>query len=242
MAQTKEPTQPAAKSPPKAVQRASAPKTPPTSPAPRRNWLSRLRPPLTNAPTADGKPQRAGGTIFKSFFGILLWFLASQIIMYGLLYLDGALTKPGGKPPLETTRLFPANTPLLGALTPFLLIYGVAVIGLWFLFIRFKLIPRDFFGARAQAQERARRQAGGTAAAGASTGPRKTRAQRRHAETQVQTNAKGNGKSAAKAVAKPATKASDSQKVVNAASGTNDREYDQVRSADRLRRRREAKR
>jgi hypothetical protein len=276
MAQTKEQTPPAVKSPPKGTQQAPAPtpKTPPaTSPAPKGNWLSRLRPPLTTAPTANGKPrQRAGGTIFKSFFGILIWFIASQFIMYVLLIVDGWLTQPGQKPPLETLHLLPPNTPLLGWVTPFLLLYGGAVIGLWFLLIRFNLIPRDFFGARAQAQARAQRQASGGStsnktATGASTGPHKTRAQRRYAETQsqiqAQANAKG-GKNGAKSTAtvkaapKPAAaaKGSDNGKNSSAAKGTNgaksasangassahDSEYAQVRSADRLRRRRQAKR
>ena len=269
MAQTKEQTQPAVKSPPKAAQRATAPtpSTPPaTSPAPKGNWLSRLRPPLTTAPTANGKPrQRAGGTIFKSFFGILIWFIASQFIMYILLIVDGWLTQPGQKPPLETLHLFPANTPLLGWVTPFLLLYGGAVIGLWFLLIRFNLIPRDFFGARAQAQQRAQRQAGGGSTTnktvtGASTGPHKTRSQRRYAETQAQIRAQANAKggkngaksaSTVKAAPKPVAKGSDTAKNASAANGKNgaqsataahDTEYEQVRSADRLRRRRQAKR
>jgi hypothetical protein len=276
MAQTKEQTQPAVKSPPKAAQRATAPTsaTPPaTSPAPKGNWLSRLRPPLTTSPSTNGKPrQRAGGTIFKSFFGILIWFVASQFIMYVLLIVDGWLTKPGQKPPLETAHLFPPNIPLLGGLTPFLLLYGAAVVGLWFLLIRFNLIPRDFFGARAQAQERARRQvAGGSTtnktATGATTGPHKTRAQRRYADTQVQVQASANAKGAkngvtstSKSAPKSIAKATDSGKSTSAASGTtgakgvngvnsatgttgtHDSEYDQVRSADRMRRRRQAKR
>ena len=273
MAQTKEQTPPAVKSPPKGAQR--APTTPPaTSPAPKGNWLSRLRSPLTTAPSANGKPrQRAGGTIFKSFFGILIWFIASQFIMYILLIVDGWLTQPGQKPPLETLHLLPPNTPLLGWVTPFLLLYGGAVIGLWFLLIRFNLIPRDFFGARAQAEARARKQvAGGSTtnktATGASTGPHKTRSQRRYAETQAQIQAQANAKgskngakstSTAKAAPKPvaAAKGSDSGKNASAAKGTNgakgassassassghDSEYEQVRSADRLRRRRQAKR
>ncbi len=274
MAQTKEQTQPAVKSPPKGTQRATAPTPttrPATSPAPKGNWLSRLRPPLTTAPTANGKPrQRAGGTIFKSFFGILIWFIASQFIMYLLLIVDGWLTRPGQKPPLETLHLLPPNTPLLGWITPFLLLYGGAVIGLWFLLIRFNLIPRDFFGARAQAQQRAQRQAGGGSTAnktatGASTGPRKTRAQRRYTETQAQiqaqANAKGskNGakptataKAAPKPVAKgPVAKGSDTAKSASTANGkngaqsssvTHDSEYERVRSADRQRRRRQGKR
>ncbi|HEU5348879.1 MAG TPA: hypothetical protein VFU63_09750 [Ktedonobacterales bacterium] len=246
MAQTKERTQPEAKSSPKKAQRASAPASSArqsNSPAPRSTWRSWLRPPLTNAPGPDGKPrQRLGGTIFKSFFGILIWFVASQFIMYGLLVLDSALTKPGGKPPLQTTYLLPPNTPLLGWITPFLILYGGAVIGLWFLLIRFKLIPRDFFGARAQAEARARRQAGSSTTAGASTGPHKTRAQRRRAEVQAQSNAKNNGKGSAKGGGKPAAKATDSQKDVSAATGTHDDEYDRVRAAERLRRRRESKR
>lgn len=235
MAQTKERTEPGTKSPPKGSQQT-------TGTAPKRNWLSLLRPPGANAPTPDGKPgRRAGGTIFKSFFGILIWFVASQFIMYALLIVDGWLTKPGQRPPLEATHLFPPNTPLLGWITPFMLLYGGAVIGLWFLLIRFNLIPRDFFGARAQAQERARRQAAGTTTTGASTGPRKTRSQRRHIETQVQTNAKGR-KNGVTPSAKTATKVSDARKPVAAATGTHDSEYERVRSADRLRRRREAKR
>jgi hypothetical protein len=277
MAQTKEQTPPAVKSPPKGTQQAPAPtpKTPPaTSPAPKGNWLSRLRPQLTTAPSANGKPrQRAGGTIFKSFFGILIWFIASQFIMYVLLIVDGWLTQPGQKPPLETLHLLPPNTPLLGWVTPFLLLYGGAVIGLWFLLIRFNLIPRDFFGARAQAQARAQRQASGGStsnktATGASTGPHKTRAQRRYAETQAQIQAQASAKggkngakstATAKAASKPvvAAKGSDSGKNASAAKGTNgakvvngassassahDSEYAQVRSADRLRRRRQGKR
>jgi len=272
MAQTKEQTQPAVKSLPKGTQRATAPtpKAPPaTSPAPKGNWLSRLRPPLTTAPSANGKPrQRAGCTIFKSFFGILIWFIASQFIMYVLLIVDGWLTQPGQKPPLETLHLLPPNTPLLGWVTPFLLLYGGAVIGLWFLLIRFNLIPRDFFGARAQAEARARKQvAGGSTSnktvTGASTGPHKTRSQRRYAETQAQIQAQANakgGKNGAKSAAtvkaapKPVAKGSDAgknasvakgkngaQSVVDASSG-HDSEYAQVRSADRLRRRRQAKR
>lgn len=278
MAQTKERTQPAAKSPPKAAQRTT---TPAPTPAPKSplaaasSWLSRLRGPLTNAPGPNGnsKPQpRAGGTIFKSFFGILIWFIASQFIMYILLIVDGWLTQPGQKPPLETLHLLPPNTPLLGWVTPFLLLYGGAVIGLWFLLIRFNLIPRDFFGARAQAQQRAQRQtAGGSTSnktvTGASTGPHKTRSQRRYAETQAQLQAQASAKgtkggkngakstSTAKAAPKPvaAAKGSDSGKSASAstAKGTNgaqsasaahDSEYEQVRSADRLRRRRQAKR
>lgn len=239
MAQTKERTQPEAKSPPRSAQRASAPApvAKANSSAPRSSWLSRLRGPLTNAPGPDGQPRpRVGGTIFKSFTGILIWFVASQLVMYGLLMLDSALKKPGSLPPLETTHLFPPNTPLLGGLTPFLLLYGAVVIGLWFLLIRLNLIPRDFFGARAQARERERRQAGATTSTGASTGPRKTRTQRRHAVTQA--SAKNTGKGAAK----PAAKAPEPQKVASTANGEHDEEYDQVRAAERLRRRRESKR
>lgn len=274
MAQTKEQTSPAVKSPPKGTQQApaSTPKTPAaTSPAPKGNWLSRLRPPLTTAPTANGKPrQRAGGTLFKSFFGILIWFIASQFIMYVLLIVDGWLTQPGQKPPLETLHLLPPNTPLLGWITPFLLLYGGAVIGLWFLLIRFNLIPRDFFGARAQAQQRAQRQASGGSTTnktttGASTGPHKTRAQRRYAETQTQLKAQASAKGSkngakstttVKAASKPVAtaKGSDAGKNISAAKGTkgaqsvvdassvHDSEYERVRSADRLRRRRQAKR
>lgn len=256
MAQTKERTQPAAKSPPKAAQRAAAPapkasakasSAPPAAPAPVRSWLSRLRGPLTNAPRAGGRPQqqRTGGTIFKSFVGILIWFVASQLIMYGLILLDTVLPRVNGLPMLEGTHLLPPNTPLLGWVTPFLLLYGGTVIGLWFLLIRLNLIPRDFFGARAQARERAQRQAQGTTTTGASTGPRKTRTQRRHAEAvaQAQANAKNSAKGG-KATAKPVAKtpAKPAKPVASDVGHGHDDEYEQVRAADRLRRRRVAKR
>lgn len=260
MAQTKERTQPAAKSPPKTAQRTSAPapKTPtkapaapPASPAPWSSWLSRLRSPLTSAPRADGKPQqRTGGTIFKSFVGILIWFVASQLIMYGLILLDTALPRVNGLPVLEGTHLLPPNTPLLGWVTPFLLLYGGTVIGLWFLLIRLNLIPRDFFGARAQARERAQRQSPGATTTGATTGPRKTRTQRHHAETQAQANARNGakgsqgGKATAKPVAKSVAKtpAKPAKPAATAAAHAHDDEYEQVRAADRNRRRRVAKR
>jgi hypothetical protein len=245
MAQTRERNQPAEKSPTPTKRR--APTTSPPTSAPRRNLLSWLRPPLTDAPTgnasANGRPpRRTLGQTFKSFFGIILWFVASQFILYGLYFLDSAMH--GG---LQNTHFAPPNTPLLGGITPFLLLYGGGVIGLWFLLIRLNIIPRDFFGGRAQAEARARRQAAAasTASSGASTGPRKTRAQRRYSETQAvakaQANTKG-GKSSAKPAARTGSnggaKASDSAKAPAATSGTHDIEYDQVRSADRLRRRR----
>lgn len=249
MAQTRERTRPEAKSPPQTTQRTSAPtsSTPPGSPGPKRGWLERFRTPLTDAPSADGKPRRrSGGAIFKSFFGILIWFVASQFIMYGLLLLDSALTKPGERPPLETLHLLPPNTPLLGWITPFLLLYGGAVIGLWVLLIRFNLIPRDFFGARAQAEARARRQAGGsTTATGATTGPRKTRAQRRHVEAQARTQAEtkgGKSSASAKSPVKSTAKANDTKNGASVSSGNHDEEYERVREAERLRRRRQAKR
>jgi hypothetical protein len=211
-----------------------------------RNWLSRLRGPLTNAPSQNGRPQqRTGGTIFKSFVGILIWFVASQLIMYGLILLDTVLPRVNGLPMLEGTHLLPPNTPLLGWVTPFLLLYGGTVIGLWFLLIRLNLIPRDFFGARAQARERAQRQTQGTTTTGASTGPRKTRTQRRHAQAQTQTQA--TAKSSAKGgktTSRPAAKtpAKPAKPVESDAGHGHDDEYEQVRAADRLRRRRVAKR
>ncbi len=258
MAQTKERTQPAAKSPPKAAQRTT---TPAPTPAPKSplaaasSWLSRLRGPLTNAPgpNGNGKPQqRAGGTIFKSFFGILIWVVASQFIMYGLILLDSVLPRVNGLPMLESTHLLPPNTPLLGWVTPFLLLSGGTVIGLWFLLIRLNLIPRDFFNARARAEERARGQAQGTTTTGATTGPRKTRTQRRHAETQAQANArngakgsqggKATAKPVAKSVANAKTPAKPAKPAATAAAHAHDDEYEQVRAADRNRRRRVAKR
>ena len=82
---------------------------------------------------------------------------------------------------------------------------------------------------------------------------RKTRTQRRHAEAaaQAQANAKNGAKGAkvtAKPVVKPAAKpvaktpTKPAKPVENAAAQNHDDEYDQVRAADRLRRRRVAKR
>jgi hypothetical protein len=112
----------------------------------------------------------------------------------------------------EVQALFPHTTPLIGNMTKFALIYFLLVILLiWGLF-RFNIIPRDPFGARAQAQSRARGNAPAAPTQELVSWSSRRRAARKAAN--------------AAAAAKPTTFA-----------GAHDEEYERVRALQRARRR-----
>src|SRR6185369_7547403 len=82
--------------------------------------------------------------------------------------------------------LIPTSVPLVGGMTPFLLLYLSLVILLWVLLYRFNIIPEDPFGAKAAADARARERAT------VSTSSYRTRSERRRAAatTTVKSSAK----------------------------------------------------
>lgn len=136
------------------------------------------------------------------------------------------------------------NTPFLGGLRWFDLIFFVVVIGFYVALIRFNILPRDMFGARARTT--AARQASTPVERPAGSGRDRTRAARRRAaalaEAQAAAKAAKNGKGS-----KKAAPASEPVKVAASvadpeANGEHDAEYYRVKAAQRLQRRRAGKR
>lgn len=125
--------------------------------------LARLlapRPPQSQT-GANGQPARPRSQMSKLLFGLLLLMLASQVFEIVLLYADANLhlnlqhyiagTNGGTKP--GTAFLF-------GGMTWFALIYFGAIIALYFVLLRFNILPKDPFGTRAAASRSA--QGGGS--------------------------------------------------------------------------------
>jgi hypothetical protein len=115
--------------------------------------------PTTGANGAAGTPQpKFGRGISKLAIGMLAYVVGSYALQIVLVLVDSTFKLGLG----QMQTLLPKNTPLIGGMTKFALIYFFLVILLIWALFRFNIIPRDPFGARAQAQTRAR---GGAAAA-----------------------------------------------------------------------------
>lgn len=175
---------------------------------------------LTSSRARSAERPKSGAGRF--FLGMLILMIGSQVLFYVEAVVFVALHLS------QQAHIWPASTPILGGLTPFLLIYLLLIIALWYGLYRFKIIPRDPFGVKSQQTARANASASATSI----PGTRKTRADRRHATVVASTTpTKGGAKPA-----KPMT-------VVEAAPPReHDATYQQVRAMQKNRRRREVKR
>lgn len=195
--------------------------------------------PSSAQPTTEGKQSLLGrvGNAFLSprarsasrqktgtgrfFMGMLILMIGSQVLFYVEAVVFTALHIN------QNAHLWAGNVPLLGGLTPFLLVYLVLIAALWYGLYRFKIIPRDPFGVKAQQAARAN----ATTATSSIPGVRKTRSDRRQAAIAASsTPAKGNAKTAKAA---PETEITPRE---------HDATYQQVREMQKARRRREVKR
>lgn len=204
-----------------------------TTPA-RSVWASRLsrvgsalapraaRTGTTATRSASSAPgARPRGSTMRFFVGMLLFVIGSQVVFY-----IEAFAVQKFAPGLATARIWSPNAPLVGGLTPYLLIYFLLVVGLWYGLYRSNIIPKDVFGMRAQ---RAARDAS-TTTVGVT---HRTRAERRQAAAALQAkDAAKSGSSARRAVVAPPAQP--------------DRPYDaiheRVRAQQRARRRHDARR
>ncbi|MEO7000409.1 MAG: hypothetical protein ABI068_01220, partial [Ktedonobacterales bacterium] len=168
---------------------------------------------------------------------------------------------------LENTVFPRQSVPQMAWLSWFQLIYFAVILVFWVVLLRFKIIPRDPFGTRAQAQTR---MSGGSASGGKKAAPadqipgigvRRPRAARRHATTATPAKAQGieshpatprrsllamdwlpgKARSAASQPAAPATAVKAPAPQVAISSG-HDATYERVKAAQRQRRRHSAKR
>ncbi|HEU5441984.1 MAG TPA: hypothetical protein VFU88_22075 [Ktedonobacterales bacterium] len=149
------------RAPAKSATSASTPEKPgtPATEAPKRGFsLARLlapRPPQGQT-GANGQPARPRSQFSKMLFGLLILMLAAQVFQVALFYADAQLhlnlshyiagTAGGTKP---------GDAFLFGGMTWFALIYFGAIIGLYFVLLRFNILPKDPFGTRAAANRSA---------------------------------------------------------------------------------------
>jgi len=198
----------------------------------RRSFLSRLIPSAaaqggTGSQTARSARQQS--PMGKMLFGWMIMLLVVEVVSIALQYIDIkffnlALEKPW----------FHTNAFLIGGMNTYFLLNLAAIVGAYYLLVRFKLMPRDLFGARPQAATTTN-QPGKPAPDGLGKS-RHSRASRRytgaHAAT-TQTSSTRRVPAKTRTAAPPPPPA--------APSGSDDHYY-LVKEAQRQQRRREAKR
>jgi hypothetical protein len=211
---------------------------PATDGAPKRRFdFSRLLMPRIAQSGPDGKPaprQRSG--LSKLLFGFLILLVVSQILEIIL-----AVANQNLKLGLFNYVTKDHNAFIIGGLTWFSLIYFSLLIGLYVVLLRFNILPKDPFGTKAQARERAAQ----TRAAGQSPtlapGQTRTRAARREAARTAAAAPPPSGKTK-KVVAKPQPQPEPARKPPARAVGAHDEVYERVKAQQRQQRRRDAKR
>lgn len=174
------------------------------------------QPATTNAAGA----QKPRSKIWQFVFGMIIFVVGSQLAAYVLFFLNAQFNLG-----LNNTELIPAGVPLIGGMTPFLLLYLLFVILLWVVLYRFNIIPKDPFGAKAAAEARSRERAS------VSTGAHRTRSERRRASTATTTKASVKAQPEARRVA-----------TVSHGDDASDEAYERMKAAQRARKRRAAKR
>ncbi len=193
-------------------------------------FLSRLLPSRVDRPaegSANGKPSARSG-FGRLLFGMLI-FIVGANLLETILFVANNTWKLNLLAPLVSDK----NTPILGGMTRFTLIYVIVIVALYAALYRFNIFPKDPFGVKAQAAERARRNAGNQQNGATSAHASRSRAARRHAAS---TTARG-AQSTRRAAANARTDGGETP-----APGEHDSEYERVKAIQRMRRRREARR
>lgn len=174
-----------------------------------------------SAATGAAGTQKPRSKIWQFVFGMIIFVVGSQLAAYVLFFLNTQFNLG-----LNDTVLIPTGVPLVGGMTPFLLLYLLFVILLWVLLYRFNIIPKDPFGAKAAAAARAQERTT------VSTSAHRTRSERRRTAT---------GATTAKSSAKTPV---ESRRLATVSHGddASDEAYERVKAAQRARRRRSTKR
>lgn len=201
------------------TKKASAPGT-----AKWRGYLSLLVPPRVDrtqgGTAANGaQPARPKGIWRRLLFGMLIFIVAMQVFEYALFFV-------GAKFNLHLEQPMGASIPLVGGMSRFTFLFLLFMLVLYIGLLRFNVIPNG-------KEMRAQRAAAAQPPAPASTARASRRRAARHATTTTTATV-----SAAKRTA-TATKVKSMQAT---ATGISDDVYERVKAAQRLRRRREAKR
>lgn len=193
-----------------------------------------------SAQPAQERPKMFGG-LGKLLFGYLIFLVVAQYaIPLALSFADSTLHLNLGAH-VTADR----NTPFLGGLTWYFALYILLTLGVLLVLLRFNIIPRDPLGSRARldAQRQARLNAAASTTPSGS-GRSRTRAARRKASSAAAVAAAAAPPAGRKgAKAEPAATASAPRVVPKARDGgTHDDAYERVKAAQRLARRRAARR
>lgn len=179
----------------------------------------------TPAPAAQSRPPMG-----RVLIGLLAYLVGSIVLQYLLIWLNGTF-------PLHlegTQALFPRNTPLVGSMSTYSLLYLLFLVALIWGLYRFNVLPRNLFGTRA-AQRNA------TPVDPPTDGNRRSAAVRR-ARRASQTSATTSAPSTTKATARPATAPTRRAPVqppaaTKSTNGSDDEVYERVKALQRSRRR-----
>ncbi len=213
-----------------------------TAPAstPRKGFFSSLLSPAPARQTgANGQAKPGASGMIRFTLVLVVFMFLIQAVQVGLALADNSWHLG-----LRNYVTSNHNAPIIGGLHWLDLIFFLIVAAFYIALIRFNILPRDLFGARARTT--AAQQAKAPIERPAGSGKDRSRAARRHAAevaaaaaaAKAAKNNKG-GKKAAPAPesAKVTASVSDAQ-----ASGEHDEEYYRVKAAQRLQRRRTGKR
>ena len=202
-----------------------------------RRWFVDV--PAASTKGATARNQQNGGTpapaqprppMGRMLIGLLAYLVGSIVLQYVLIWLSVTF-----KLHLERTQaLFPRNTPVVGAMSTYSLLYLLFLIALIWGLYRFNVLPRNLFGTRA-AQRNA------TPAAPPSDGNRRSAAARR-ARRASQASATTSATNTTRASARPATTSTRRAPVqpppaTKATNGSDDEAYERVKALQRSRRR-----
>lgn len=179
--------------------------------------------------SGSAAPRKKSG-FSKLLFGMLVFIIGAQVFEILLALISQKFSLH-----LDTRTVAAHGTPILGGLTWFSFIYVILILALYFSMYRFNIFPKDAFGFKAAAQQRAERQA--SASATTHAGAPRSRAARRHGAT---TSVVNDTPSARRVAANARTQSA----TVHTAPipGEHDDVYERVKAAQRARRRRDTKR
>lgn len=207
---------------------------------PRKGFFSSLLSPSPATQTgADGQKKPGMSSLIRFTLVLVVFMFVIQAVQIGLVVADNSWHL--GLRNFVTTN---HSTPLIGGLRWLDLIFFLVVAAFYIALIKFNILPRDLFGARARTT--AAQQARAPIERPAGSGKDRSRAARRRAAALAEAaaaakaarNTKGDKKAAsAPAPVKVTASVSDAQ-----ASGDHDDEYYRVKAAQRLQRRRAGKR
>jgi hypothetical protein len=198
----------------------------------REAFQTRLKAIFSPPPSAAARPQtRQRGGMMKMAFGMIVFLLAAEFVGPVLAVINAKLHIG-----LDKIVVLPRGVPLLGGMTALLLLYFLAILGLWIALLKFNIIPRDPFGVKAAQRER--NSAAAVAAARRPGSSPRSRAERRHATTTASTaKATTTAKGSSGVSAKAPTTTSRSATVRAVEPGDHDDAYERARAAAQKRRR-----